>query len=285
MRETTEKIKFTVPGTDITLMWRDRRLASDCGKYVFDTVEGIPVILPDKSENYIDHYKRDAEQFDYFSTQDAATEADFERIRQVVLEHIPKKADIVLDIGSGNGWLALRLKDRKQFCVSADISLKNLLKIKKFVGTDYGMQVVADALNPPFGKESFDCIVASEVIEHITEPERFIRSLADLLVPGGSLIITTPYMEKLKFDLCVHCNKPTPRNAHLHSFDEKALACFAKGELFKYCKFGNKAMIFSRLYSLLRFLPFKIWEPLDKICNFLLNKPAHILAVYIKPPL
>jgi len=41
-------------------------------------------------------------------------------------------------------------------------------------------------------EEPFDAIIAKEVIEHLEEPERWARSLAKRLAPGGELLITTP---------------------------------------------------------------------------------------------
>ena len=49
----------------------------------------------------------------------------------------------------------------------------------------------------------------------------FIEKLIEKLKTGGKLIITTPYNEKLEYYLCVHCNLPTPKNAHLHSFNKQ----------------------------------------------------------------
>ena len=69
--------------------------------------------------------------------------------------------------------------------------------------------------------ESFDIIVASEIIEHVYDPKMFIDCLLDILKPSGKIIITTPYNEKIPLSLCVHCNQLTPGNAHLHSFNEK----------------------------------------------------------------
>jgi len=51
---------------------------------------------------------------------------------------------------------------------------------------------VADATNLPFANNSFDIILATEVIEHITHLDRFVTGAARVLKPGGRLLITFP---------------------------------------------------------------------------------------------
>jgi 2-polyprenyl-3-methyl-5-hydroxy-6-metoxy-1,4-benzoquinol methylase len=40
--------------------------------------------------------------------------------------------------------------------------------------------------------EKYDCIIATEVIEHVTNPEAFVESALSLLAPQGKFILTTP---------------------------------------------------------------------------------------------
>ena len=72
----------------------------------------------------------------------------------------------------------------------------------------------------PFRGGSFDMVVASEIVEHLENPQGAMLEAARVLRPGGYLVVSTPYRESLKYTLCIHCNKKTPVNAHLHSFDE-----------------------------------------------------------------
>ncbi len=51
---------------------------------------------------------------------------------------------------------------------------------------------VADAMQLDLGEERFDVILATEIIEHVEDPGRLLRSLAKHLAPGGRLLITTP---------------------------------------------------------------------------------------------
>ena len=55
-------------------------------------------------------------------------------------------------------------------------------------------QIVADAHVLPVPKESFDCILASEVFEHLHDPVDFINKAYEALKPGGHLILTVPFM-------------------------------------------------------------------------------------------
>lgn len=50
----------------------------------------------------------------------------------------------------------------------------------------------ADAL--PFADGSFDTILATEVLEHVTDAERAVADAYRVLRPGGHLVVTVPYM-------------------------------------------------------------------------------------------
>jgi SAM-dependent methyltransferase len=52
--------------------------------------------------------------------------------------------------------------------------------------------VKGDALELPYADASFDCVIASEILEHVPEDDRAISELVRVLKPGGSLAITVP---------------------------------------------------------------------------------------------
>ena len=57
------------------------------------------------------------------------------------------------------------------------------------------LSVCSDAYALPSGGSfdlPFDAIVAKEVIEHLEDPRRWARVLAERLAPGGDLLLTTP---------------------------------------------------------------------------------------------
>jgi SAM-dependent methyltransferase len=52
--------------------------------------------------------------------------------------------------------------------------------------------VVGDALNLPYPNGTFDCVIASEILEHITQDDAAIAELIRVLKVGGTLAVTVP---------------------------------------------------------------------------------------------
>jgi SAM-dependent methyltransferase len=52
--------------------------------------------------------------------------------------------------------------------------------------------VKGDALELPYPDGTFDCVIASEILEHVPEDDRAIAELIRVLKPGGSLAVTVP---------------------------------------------------------------------------------------------
>ncbi|MBI5324974.1 MAG: methyltransferase domain-containing protein [Ignavibacteriae bacterium] len=250
---------------------------------------GIPHLYPnnfianERNMDYVEHYKFDGEYYDYFEGRSCkATGHDERRLREYILSKIPKTSRKILDVGSGGGWLAKALSKSNVELVSFDISPNNVENILKLNPFEYHIGIVGDALNPPFRKGIFDCIISAEVIEHTVEPKLFIQGLLPLLKPGGALIISTPYKEKIQYSICTHCNKPTPHNAHLHSFDEYKLRDLVDENKvdYNYFTFGNKLLHHARTYVLLQYLPLSLWKIVDKIANLIINRKEHIVLFY-----
>jgi SAM-dependent methyltransferase len=59
--------------------------------------------------------------------------------------------------------------------------------------------VCADAVQPPFRASTFDCILMTEVLEHLISPAGGLNACRCLLREGGLLIITTPGSHNLDY--------------------------------------------------------------------------------------
>lgn len=69
-------------------------------------------------------------------------------------------------------------------------------KFKTYTGADLVGNPDADLLIDSEGKvqcadNSFDCVLSSQVLEHVTSPQRYLAEARRVLRPGGSLILST----------------------------------------------------------------------------------------------
>jgi len=52
--------------------------------------------------------------------------------------------------------------------------------------------VLGDALNLPYADQTFDCVIASEILEHIPQDDAAITELVRVLKVGGTLAVSVP---------------------------------------------------------------------------------------------
>lgn len=235
--------------------------------------------------NYNDHYQKDAILFDYSGNSlPDITKNEIHRLHESIIKEITRDMSVILDVGCGNGWVSKKMIPSGKKVISMDISSENPVRAIRGMPDKNHAGLIADAYNIPLRENSVDCIIASEVLEHIPDPKAFITSMIRLLKHKGKLIITTPYNEKVEYNLCVHCNRPTPRYAHLHSFDENSIKQFIPdaGISWKTKRFINKYLIQIRSHVILRFLPFTYWILIDNLFNSIFHKPLRLQLVIVK---
>ncbi len=57
--------------------------------------------------------------------------------------------------------------------------------------------VIGDAMNVPFMDSSVDAVLATELMEHLPSPQKFLLEVARVLREGGVLILSVPFMEPI----------------------------------------------------------------------------------------
>jgi len=120
-------------------------------------------------------------------------------IDRLIRPHLKAGARL-LEIGCGAGNLLLQATVRGSYPVALDLSMQALTFVRSRLeeatsGAESPMgfvctQAVGECL--PLAEASFECVLLSEVIEHLEAPQIPIREAARVLCPGGRLLITTP---------------------------------------------------------------------------------------------
>ena len=120
-------------------------------------------------------------------------------IDQLIRPHL-KAGSHVLEIGCGAGNLLLQAAVPGSYPVALDLSMQALTFVRSRleeansdaeVASGFACtQAIGESL--PLKDDSFDCVLMSEVIEHLEAPQISIREAARVLRSGGRLLITTP---------------------------------------------------------------------------------------------
>ncbi len=95
-----------------------------------------------------------------------------------------------LDVGCGDGTLGAIVARYCDLVAGIEISTEACT-----IAHSRGIEVAqADVENYafPFRPESFDLVVAGEIIEHMTDPDNLLCEIARVLKPNGHCILTTP---------------------------------------------------------------------------------------------
>ncbi len=103
-----------------------------------------------------------------------------------------KPEDMILDVGCGEGkiWQLFPGLD----ITGLDISEENLKKAGKYL-----KPVKGPAEKLPFKDQSFDLVIASEILEHLIAPEKVLQEIDRVLKPEGLAIVTYPNTGGLQF--------------------------------------------------------------------------------------
>jgi SAM-dependent methyltransferase len=156
----------------------------------------------------------------------------------------------ILDLGCRTGALARAFRDGNEV-VGVDVDRQALAQAGQL-----GIETVwADLDDPlPFEDESFDAVVAGELLEHVRFPARLIGDARRVLRPGGLLVGSVPNSYRLKSRLRFLAGRP-PEFAddptHLHMFSghdvRELLTTFEEVEL-RYIA-GRLTRLSSRLFA------------------------------------
>jgi SAM-dependent methyltransferase len=126
----------------------------------------------------------------------------------------------VLDLGCRSGAFTRNFLDGNEV-VGLDVDRAALAK-----AAELGIEtVVGDVEDPlPFPDESFDAVVAGELLEHLQFPDALVAEARRVLRPGGVLVGSVPNAFRLQSRLrFLRGRAPEDDPTHLHMFSPGAM--------------------------------------------------------------
>lgn len=173
----------------------------------------------------------------------------------------------ILDVGCGDGVLLYLIKNKiKNYNIKAygtDLSEVALEVAQKKVPNSRFIK--ADVYNLNFQNDYFDIVISSDVIEHVSSPEKMLKEMKRVAKDNAYIIIGTP----------IRCTKEPLDKNHFQEFYKEDFE-----NLMSHC-FENFEIVESHelLYDLLYQKPFNIFYKRILIFRYLINLLAILLNI------
>lgn len=171
----------------------------------------------DYEGHYKAYYEYEASKGVEYGPEDVTNTLRFQAVANIVSQ-LPS-GSTVLDYGCAHGHYSIALA--KLFpeleIHGVDIAASNIEKAKKWADEDQVDNVgfIQGQLIDESPSDSYDCVIAAEVVEHVGDYVSLLTNLCRQVKTGGRVIITTLYgpWEAIGY------RKEWPWRAHLHHFD------------------------------------------------------------------
>ncbi len=146
-----------------------------------------------------------------------------------------RAGELLLDLGAGNGRHAFEAFRRGARVVATDFNLADMQDCRYMCRAmvdegqapagGLGAGVVGDGGKLPFPDDTFDRIIAAEVMEHIPDDEAAAAELSRVLKPGGTLAVTVPawLAESVCWKLSDEYHAPKVEGGHVRIYTEAGL--------------------------------------------------------------
>jgi SAM-dependent methyltransferase len=143
-----------------------------------------------------------------------------------------RAGDLLLDLGCGFGRHTYEALVRGARVVSCDMALGELEAIRNtapmlvddglFDGSLMRSQVQGDGTRLPYPDETFDKIIASEVLEHVPDDQAAYDEFMRILKPGGTIAVTVPaaFPEKICWRISSDYHAPAAEGGHVRIYTE-----------------------------------------------------------------
>lgn len=146
-------------------------------------------------ENYFEDYKFDkGDKFNYFQDSEKKISSNFSRVN-FLKRFVNPKDKRLLDVGCAAGYF-LESAKREGFSVEG-VEISG--SASSFAKKQFGINIVGKDLKSVDFKDRYDVVTFYHVLEHLKDPESYIKKSNEILKSGGILLIEVPNYRSIDF--------------------------------------------------------------------------------------
>tara|TARA_Y100001968_G_scaffold228466_1_gene211264 strand:+ start:1694 stop:2392 length:699 start_codon:yes stop_codon:yes gene_type:complete len=112
--------------------------------------------------------------------------------RPEVVARVPSSVDRVLDVGCGNGMVGASIKNKYPDCKVIGLEFSKTAADIASHSLDEVWRLNLNDLNPGEIKGDFDLIICADIIEHLLDPENFLKILRTKIRSNGKAVLSIP---------------------------------------------------------------------------------------------
>lgn len=163
-----------------------------------------------------------------------------------------KDGQEVLDFGCGTGKITREIEKDFPKCKFSGVDVSNIaINIAKKRFPNHKFFTIEDGYRLPFKNDTFDFIIALDVVEHVYNTEKTFSELTRVLKHRGKILISTPYYGFIKNLLIITFGFDqvfNPMGQHIRFFSNKSLFSIVKSHGLKIISHGY----YGRFYPISR---------------------------------
>ena len=208
---------------------REKLVCRQCGKS-YKIKNGIPILVD--LRHLSNHSKN---QVQYFENENT-TKPDYQLsewqksyIGKFTRDLMPQKDSLLVDLGTGTGYMAVELARKGMQVIACDITLNLLIKLQKVLKAE-GLEdrvflVCCSAEELPLRNKIADFFVANAILEHLPHETEAITEIGRICKQHAGMMFVAPlsywYLNPFLLPINILHDK---RIGHLRRYDAKSVA-------------------------------------------------------------